>query len=416
MGAAEKHVIFEHVKKQFKVFTRFMSKPQEYCVRLPANPSDFLRDYPNLYRAVFPGDGPVICKLDLTMVSVIDNGYTCRGGSGVNSVFPSQLTMPTPQQPLAPQGMEQMASVVLQSINQLAQQQQQMMQLCLGGGGGRGEDSGGANGRLRSLRELASGDPDSNLRRAVTIGVLEPPPILADLPAPPSAPPTRERLPAPSAPPTLQGAPVAEDVAGTARHALGESPPRERPPPAGAAMASPAVTLGHSTPGPRSTAAGVLTECLSMMKEKELDKKAAVKAAQEASKAAQAAKAAADVSQAAHAAAQPGHAAVAPVEVPAHRRIVGKRSAVVVASAPASVAPAPLKKPKVAPASVAPQKPQSKPSMNHEASRMQFLVRSGLTGKGGSTKFGYCDAASRKKAEVDAKALLQNLWRKHGFA
>ena len=57
----------------------------------------------------------------------------------------------------------------------------------------------------------------------------------------------------------------------------------------------------------------------------------------------------------------------------------------------------------------------SAPVMNHEGSRSQYLVRSGLSGKGSSMTFRYRCRASQKTAERDAKAQVRRWCQELGF-
>ncbi len=56
-----------------------------------------------------------------------------------------------------------------------------------------------------------------------------------------------------------------------------------------------------------------------------------------------------------------------------------------------------------------------KPNYCHEKSRLQFLARTGIKGKGQSTQFPYTNAATMKTAESKAKAFCRCELAKRGF-
>jgi hypothetical protein len=156
----QKKHMFNHTKSFFDSLRKHAADPPVWIDKLPHNPVEFLRDFPDIYRQHYgSGGAPVPVQADLLRkLTAFDMSYTCRGGA---RVMPSQFmgsgsssSGGVMQVAVAESPMERIANLFMGRIDAMAGAQQRMMELMMGGGG---MDRRGAM-QPRSLAALANGD------------------------------------------------------------------------------------------------------------------------------------------------------------------------------------------------------------------------------------------------------------------
>jgi hypothetical protein len=159
MEPVQKKHMFHHTKSVFDSLRKHAADPPVWIDKLPHNPVEFLRDFPDIFRLLYGGGAPVPVQADLLRkVTAFDMSYTCRGGA---RVVPSQLpgsgsssSGGVMQVAVADSPMERIANLFMGRIDAMAGAQQRMMELMMGGGGM--DRRGGM--QPRSLAALANGD------------------------------------------------------------------------------------------------------------------------------------------------------------------------------------------------------------------------------------------------------------------
>ena len=406
LSLSSKYALLDYVKKAHKrVAKNRTAEPEIYLLELPSNPKDLRQCHPAMYNRLFPDCEPVRNRLDESTVMQIDASFQCRGG--LKSTTPMSLNVaPSPSSPLG---------------DQLAQLLPQLMQgfaAMINGGSHGGSpqlvfDGPGSraytNGSRRSLKALEN-SPGHEERPRYRGGNVEPPP--------PAGPVIMEAPSSSSAGRSAPAAPVeaAEDVEPAAPVDVAED--------------------DDSSDDPDAKSPGDVMLNAIIARDAAVRKEAAEKAAAlRLAKKLAAAKEKADAQAAAHSLetdevasatlkkrksiAMKAAPAAIPVEAPAKKAMKATPVLIPVDHE------APAKKAKLDGAP--PTKPTlptheggaAKPSASHEASRWQWLCRTGVKGEP-TQKFRYKmkngdagvypnEAAAKKAAQAWVKARMPKL-------
>ena len=293
LPCTQKHVLFQHVKAEFKRLTYKIADPHEHLDRLPESPVSCLRDHRLLYLAHFqqPRE-PVDCKVDVQLVVAFDQTFSCRNHGSTGKVLASLSAQGSPASCIASApanlevaSMERVASMFMDRLDTLQQSQQQMLQMCvsaIGGGQNLGQNSLSALldtppvARRLALKRLPTvslaGVPESEgSQLALTHGGEQPAPA----PTPAEQQPTPQLAPAP--PPAAQQ----------------PTPPSQQAP---APIATPGLKQNQEQANDAGQAEPTPSQLLDMYLERGLEKKECASAKAKAkAKAARAAGAQADV-------------------------------------------------------------------------------------------------------------------------
>ncbi len=93
-----KLTFMRHVKSTFDGYRRKAAEPQAYIDVLPADATQFLRDYRQMWDSAFGESLPEPCPLDFSVVAAFDGSYGCRGGASSGR---HATSMPEARQPFA---------------------------------------------------------------------------------------------------------------------------------------------------------------------------------------------------------------------------------------------------------------------------------------------------------------------------
>ena len=121
----------------FTVFARAAGPPSSFIEKLPADPHEMRQRYPSMFAAIYsPGQEPVLPKIDLLRVQMLDDSFRCRG-VGVAPASSTALAPAIPTISTGPtmQGMEHFATMIATCMHSLGEQQTRMMELMMGGRG-----------------------------------------------------------------------------------------------------------------------------------------------------------------------------------------------------------------------------------------------------------------------------------------
>ena len=144
-----KGVYIVHVKKSWASMKAKSGTPTEWIQKLPCDPLDCCRDFPQTFVAMFPGGIKPVNPppIDIHAVMAFDQTYGCRGGkTKTQSAVPGWMeAMAAPRLATSPKkeatGFEKMAS-------QMMAHQTRILELVLG--------SGGSTGSMQPLRSMSS--------------------------------------------------------------------------------------------------------------------------------------------------------------------------------------------------------------------------------------------------------------------
>jgi hypothetical protein len=76
-----KLTFMRHVKSTFDGYRRKAAEPQIYIDVLPADATQYLRDYREMWDSAFGESLPEPCPLDFSVIAAFDGSYGCRGGA-----------------------------------------------------------------------------------------------------------------------------------------------------------------------------------------------------------------------------------------------------------------------------------------------------------------------------------------------
>ena len=144
-----KGVYIVHVKKSWASMKAKSGTPTEWIQKLPCDPLDCCRDFPQTFGAMFPGGMKPVSPppIDIHAVMAFDQTYGCRGGkTKTQSAVPGWMeAMAGPRLATSPKkestSFDKMAS-------QMMAQQTRLLELVLG--------SGGSTGSMQPLRSMSS--------------------------------------------------------------------------------------------------------------------------------------------------------------------------------------------------------------------------------------------------------------------
>ena len=171
-----KGVYIVHVKKSWASMKAKSGTPTEWIHKLPCDPLDCCRDFPQTFVAMFPGGIKPVNPppIDIHAVMAFDQTYGCRGGkTKTQSAVPGWMeAMAAPRLATSPKkeatGFEKMAS-------QMMAHQTRILELVLGSGGSTGSmqplRSMSSITDLLAIRAAASGQPTNQL--ALTDGSID---------------------------------------------------------------------------------------------------------------------------------------------------------------------------------------------------------------------------------------------------
>ena len=86
----QRFIIQSDVKRSWEKWARRNNaSPEDYLANLDPVPATLKKEHPKLYNKVFPECHPEFCRLDLMVLSSIDNMVQCRAASLHPSLHPS---------------------------------------------------------------------------------------------------------------------------------------------------------------------------------------------------------------------------------------------------------------------------------------------------------------------------------------
>jgi hypothetical protein len=142
MDGGQKATYLKHAKKVFDNLRRHAPDPQVWMQKLPDDPLEYLRDYPNMYHVVFRcGIKPCQPPFDIMGAQALNQSFGCRGGPGrsfsMTAAAPSTGPRPLELQ-LSPRrgeasALERVASNMMAQMQHMAQAQNRLIELVLGG-------------------------------------------------------------------------------------------------------------------------------------------------------------------------------------------------------------------------------------------------------------------------------------------
>jgi hypothetical protein len=176
MSAKSKWLMKNQVRDQFLKYAEKLPKIVTRCDILPASATEFLLQYPDLYKNVLGDSPPCVVKLKMLEVLQLDDSYTCRnqGGSGCvgSAIHYQQASQSTALAIVgAPPGdannmlgqIGQFAEFMMQGMKQMQEQNFQMMRHFVGGST-RGESSLN-DATQQGLDQLVGETPSRNFRK-----------------------------------------------------------------------------------------------------------------------------------------------------------------------------------------------------------------------------------------------------------
>jgi hypothetical protein len=89
MDGAAKKTMLSHINATFDGLRKAAVDPVVFLDVLPENPVSFLRDSPDLYKASFVGDPPVVPAMDIKLIAALDMSDGCRGDAAKLQPQPS---------------------------------------------------------------------------------------------------------------------------------------------------------------------------------------------------------------------------------------------------------------------------------------------------------------------------------------
>ena len=155
MTGTQKQETLRHFKQQFKTYGRRLSEPATYVETLPATPGELKRLHADLCKTCYPeGSPPVKAKVDLMLVQGVDVSFRCRG-SGVEANHVTTLSLPSASSTdhLFSQA-ERFANSMMDNMWRMQQQQQQLMSAVMGNGSGQQPRSLGILAGMRAASPL----------------------------------------------------------------------------------------------------------------------------------------------------------------------------------------------------------------------------------------------------------------------
>ena len=133
MSHQQKYTLLQHTKRAFDKTRKLAADPPNFVAKLPEDPLVLLRDYPELYKAQFPGEAIAIKPpIDMAAIMSFDLSYNCRGGAGKGAPA-APPTLQLEQGPGIGQ-MERVANLFMEKMQDITTSQQRMFEVFMMGG------------------------------------------------------------------------------------------------------------------------------------------------------------------------------------------------------------------------------------------------------------------------------------------